>query len=334
VDFELSDDEVALADGMRRLCAGRFPMERLRAVESTHAVVDDRSWQELGDAGVFSLRATSESGEQGLGLGMGAAAVVFEELGRALVPGPLVASHLAGTLGMIDGAASGRAVIGAVTRPGPGKLDAIAPVLVEHLASLTTLLVVDDDGIWAVDPAGLDAAPVERSLDPLTPLWRVDRLPPGAQVAGTGRDDAARWRRDETVLTGALCVGLAFATLELAVEYAKGREQFGRPIGSFQAVKHLCADMLVRAETARAAVQAAAVTIDQPDVGDPDRAAAGAGLLAAEAANANGRSCIQVHGGMGFTWEVPAHLFMMRARVLGAGMRSPGELAELVAERY
>jgi alkylation response protein AidB-like acyl-CoA dehydrogenase len=331
MDFELSDDEVALADGMRRLCAGRFPLERLRAVEGTHTVVDDRSWQELGDAGVFSLRVP---GEPGLGLGMAEAAVVFEELGRALVPGPLVATHLAATLGVIDGAASGKAVVGAVARAGAGKLDAMNPVLVEHLGSLTTLLVVGDDGIWAVDPTGLDAEPVGRSLDPLTPLWRVDRLPPGERVGGASSDDAVRWRRDETVLTGALCVGLAFATLELAVEYAKGREQFGRPIGSFQAVKHLCADMLVRAETARAAVHAAAVTIDQPDVGDPDRAAAGAGLLAAEAANANGRSCIQVHGGMGFTWEVPAHLYMMRARVLGAGLRSSGELAELVAERY
>ena len=99
-------------------------------------------------------------------------------------------------------------------------------------------------------------------------------------------------------------------------------------------MKHICADMLVRAETARAAVYAAAVTIDQPEVGDAERAAAGAGLLGAEAAQANGRSCIQVHGGMGFTWEVPAHLYLMRARMIAAEMGPASDLALAVAERY
>jgi alkylation response protein AidB-like acyl-CoA dehydrogenase len=92
--------------------------------------------------------------------------------------------------------------------------------------------------------------------------------------------------------------------------------------------------MLVRAEVARAAVHAAAATIDQPEVGDAERAAAGAGLLAAEAAVANGKTCIQVHGGMGFTWEVPAHLYLMRARVVAETLDEPGDMAELVAERY
>jgi alkylation response protein AidB-like acyl-CoA dehydrogenase len=142
------------------------------------------------------------------------------------------------------------------------------------------------------------------------------------------------WRRDASVLGGALLVGLAAATVDLAVAYAKERQQFGKPIGSFQAVKHLCADMLVRSEVARAAVHAAAVTIDQPDVGDAERAAAGAGLLAVEAAIANGKTCIQVHGGMGFTWEVPAHLYLMRARVLAGELEGADALAELVAERY
>jgi alkylation response protein AidB-like acyl-CoA dehydrogenase len=205
-------------------------------------------------------------------------------------------------------------------------------VVIEHLGSLGALVVVDDDSLAVVDPATLDAVEVERSLDPLTPLWRVDHLPAGEPVGG--REESGRWRRDSEVLGGALLVGLAAASLELAVEYAKGREQFGRPIGSFQAVKHLCADMLVRAEVARAAVHAAAVTIDQPDVGDAVRAAAGAGLLAVEAALANGKSCIQVHGGMGFTWEVPAHLYLMRARVLADALEGTGALAELVAERY
>jgi alkylation response protein AidB-like acyl-CoA dehydrogenase len=328
MDFELSEDEVALADGMRRLCAGRFPLERIRGGEGEAVTIDASGWSELADAGVFSLRVPEDAG--GLGLGTAAAAVVFEELGRALVPGPILATHLAA--GMVEGAGDGKVMVGAVRRPTSRPGSTAAPVIVGHLGSLGALVVVGDDGLVVVDPATLDAVAVERSLDPLTPLWRVDHLPVGERVGGP--DAGALWRRDAAVLGGALLVGLAAATVDMAVGYAKERQQFGKPIGSFQAVKHLCADMLVRAEVARAAVHAAAVTIDQPDVGDAERAAAGAGLLAVEAAIANGRSCIQVHGGMGFTWEVPAHLYLMRARVLAGELDGPDALAELVAERY
>ena len=165
-------------------------------------------------------------------------------------------------------------------------------------------------------------------------------MAPGRPSCARGAASAApRPRRaggaTERILTAApWCAGIAAATCDLAVDYAKGREQFGRPIGSFQAVKHLCADMLVRAEVARAAVQAAAVTVDQPEVGDALRAAAGAALLAAEAAMANAKACIQVHGGMGFTWEVPVHLYLMRARVLASTAGTSPELAAEVAARY
>jgi alkylation response protein AidB-like acyl-CoA dehydrogenase len=324
MDFELSEDEAALADGMRRLCAGRFPLEKIRAAEGERVVIDATGWSELADAGVFSLRLPEDAG--GLGLGTAEAAVVFEELGRALVPGPILATHLAA--GVVDGADDGKAMVGAVWR----RPRAAGPVVIGHLGSLGALVAVSDGGLDVIDPAGLDAVAVERSLDPLTPLWLVDHLPAGEPVGGP--DAAALWRRDASVLGGALLVGLAAAAVDLAVAYAKEREQFGKPIGSFQAVKHLCADMLVRAEVARAAVQAAAVTIDQPDVGDTERAAAGAGLLAVEAAIANGKACIQVHGGMGFTWEVPAHLYLMRARVLAGALDGTDALAELVAERY
>jgi len=141
VDFELNSDQIALADGIRRLCDGRFPLERLRIAEGSASAIDDRAWQELADAGVFSLRAV---GDEGLGLGMAEAAVVFEELGRALVPGPLVASHVAATLGLVDGAATGKAVVGAARRPSTVKLDAVVPVLLDHFGALTELVVVDD----------------------------------------------------------------------------------------------------------------------------------------------------------------------------------------------
>jgi alkylation response protein AidB-like acyl-CoA dehydrogenase len=323
VDFELSELQTDLAEGIQRLCKGRFPLETIRRFEGAEQVVDRDGWLALGEAGVFGLCLAEEAG--GAGLGLAEAAVVFEELGRSLVPGPLVATHLAA--GLVDGAADGTAVVGLVERPHAGE---IIPVIVEDLADLDVLLVVSDEGVSSVEPSALDATRLTRPLDPLTPVWSLTSLSAGTPVAGP--EVAAWWRRDGTVLTAALQIGSAAWLTDLAVEYAKARQQFGRPIGSFQAVKHLCADMAVRAEVARSAVHAAAVTVDQPEVGDAVIAAAGAKLLADEAALANGRSCIQVHGGMGFTWEVPAHLAYKRARVLATQFGTDSQLAEALAD--
>ena len=322
MNFVLSEDQMALADGMKALCAGHFSLERLRAGEGEPRVVDAADWAELGAAGVFSIRTPEEHG--GLGLGMAESVVVFEELGRALVPGPLVSSALAA--GVVDGASDGTVVVGSVTRPPPGN-----PVLVAHKDALGVLVVVDDDGLALVDPTSLSATPAERSLDPLTPMWMVQGdLPQGDRIGGP--EGAVGWHYAEALLSSAMCVGIGAATLDMAVSYAKAREQFGRPVGSFQAIKHICADMLVRVELARVALHAAAVIADDPQAGDPIRTMAGATLLALEAALENGRKCIQVHGGMGFTWEVPAHLYLMRARVLESVCEAVGDLAQTVAE--
>ena len=331
MDFELTEFQSDLATGVRRLCEGRFALDTLRRAEGSDRVVERVGWRQLGGAGVFNLCLGEDTG--GLGLGLADAALVFEELGRALVPGPLVASHLAA--GLIEGADDGSVVVGLVERPSGGSGATasgglVVPVVIEHLADLDVLLAVSDEGVTSIEPSTLDATRMGRPMDPLTPLWSVSSLPAGTPVAGA--DVSARWRRDGAVLTAALQIGAAAWTTELAVEYAKERKQFGRPIGGFQAIKHLCADMVVRTEVARAAVHAAAVTVDQPDVGDALVAAAGAKLLADEAALANGRSCIQVHGGMGFTWEVPAHLAYKRARVLATQFGTDHELAESLAE--
>ncbi len=323
MDFELSESDRELADGVRRLCEGAFPLEAIRALESTERVVDRKGWRLLGEAGVFHLRLSEERG--GVGLGLSEAALVFEELGRALVPGPLVATHLAA--GLVEGADDGSVVVGMVER---GSTTRPFPSVVEHLADLDVLLVLAEDGVVSTDPSSLESVGLVRPMDPLTPVWSVTALNGGTPIAGP--EVAERWRREGAVLTAALQVGSAAWTTELAVEYAKGRVQFGRPIGGFQAVKHLCADMAVRTEVARCAVHAAAVTADQPDVGDPSAAAWGAKLLADEAALANGRSCIQVHGGMGFTWEVPAHLAFKRARVLSSQFGTADTLAEALGD--
>jgi alkylation response protein AidB-like acyl-CoA dehydrogenase len=309
MDFELSSDQEALRDGMRKLCEGRFPIDVVRAG------FDRARWTELADAGVFALRLPESDG--GVGLGLAEAALVFEELGRALVPGPVVGTHLAA--GVL---ADGDRVVTIVDRAAP---------VVDHLRVADAVCVIDDAGVWRIDPASVQAEDVAEPLDPLTPVSRVAAagLPQGEQVAGA--DVAARWRVEGAVLTAALCLGLAEAATDLAVAYAKEREQFGKPIGAFQAVKHLCADMLVLTEVARAAVYAAGVTGDDPSVGDPVRAASVAKVSAGEAAVANGKSCIQVHGGMGFTWEVDAHLYLKRAWLLDQAFGSSDEHAARLA---
>ena len=306
MDFELTPDQEALQAGIRKLLHGRAGMERVRAAAQLPGAVDEELWAELAAAGVFALRLPEAEG--GVGLGLADAVLVFEELGRALVAGPLVGTHLSAP-GSAD-------VVGVIERTPDG------PIVIEHLDALRSLIVVDDRGLWQIDCAGLaaSAVPAARPLDPLTPVHTVDRFPDGDRV-GTA-EDSARWRVDGAVLTAALLLGNAAATVDLTVAYAQERQQFDRPIGSFQAVKHILADMLVRTEVARAAVYAAGVTADDPVVGDPRRAAAVAKLQAGRAAIANGKACIQVFGGMGFTWDVDAHLYLKRAWVLDTAFGS------------
>jgi alkylation response protein AidB-like acyl-CoA dehydrogenase len=304
VDFRLSDDQEALRAGIRDFCEGRVAVDALRELEGERAV-DPGLWRELAEMGVFSLRQPEARG--GVGLGMADAALVFAELGRRLVPGPLVWTHLAA--GLVDGAAGGGAVVGGLDlAAGEG-----GPLLVEYLDRLDALLLLRADGIWRAEPKGVAREPVAVPLDPHTPLFHVAKLPRGERIAGP--DAAAELRLQGATLVAAVCLGIAEATLELAVDYAKRREQFGRPIGSFQALKHIMADMFVRQEVARAAVYAAGATLDDPAVGDVARAVAAAKVTAGEAALKNARACIQIHGGMGYTWEIPAHYYLKRAWV-------------------
>ncbi|MGH8982886.1 MAG: acyl-CoA dehydrogenase family protein [Acidimicrobiia bacterium] len=302
MNFDLSPDQEALRDGVHSLCEGCFPPTRVRDG------FDRSVWRELGDAGVLSLRSD--------GFGRADAAVVFEELGRALVPGPVVWGYLGH--GRVDG------VVGGIE-----SVD--GPVLVEHRDAIDALVVLDGDGVRAVPASELgEGRPAERPLDPLTPVYRIERLPDGGERLG-GPELTEEWRRDGAVLTAAVLVGLARGCTDLSVAYAHERRQFDRQIGSFQAVKHILADMAVRTELARAAVHAAACTVDDPDVGNVPRAVAGAKLLAGEAAVANGLAATQVHGGMGFTWEVDVHLYLKRAWALGTVLGTSGQHADTVA---
>ncbi|MGW4688667.1 acyl-CoA dehydrogenase family protein [Streptomyces sp. NPDC004244] len=320
MDFQPTQEQRDLRSGVRELLARRYGREVLRAavdaVDAPAAVLDRGLWRELGGAGFFALRLPEAAG--GVGLGLAEAVLVFEEAGRALLPGPLVATHLAA--GAVPGAAEGTTVVTAFDLGGGGRAGAPgAPgvpgvpggALVAHLGEADAVLGS------GVDPVALlrTGEPV-RSADPLTPLHRVPAPADGAEVAP--------YRDEGALLTAALQLGSALRTLELAVRHAKEREQFGQPIGGFQAVKHLCAGMLVRAELARTAVYAAAVTADPVEI-------AGAKLLADEAAVGNARDCLQVYGGMGFTWEADVHLHLKRAWLRAEQWRTAGEAEGVLA---
>ncbi|MFJ6317204.1 acyl-CoA dehydrogenase family protein [Streptomyces californicus] len=327
MDFQLSDDQRALRSGMRDLLGAVFDRDRMRAAVERGGALDRALWRELGAAGFFALRLPEEDG--GVGLGLPEAVLLFEEAGRALLPGPLVATHLAA--GRVKGAAEGAAVVTAADGDRP----------VAHLMEADAVLAgggpLDGEALRAFVAA---ARPV-RSMDPLTPL----HLPPPEPVAGgpgrvafapgrvagpavsaPGRAPAyaGRLRYEAALLSAAEQLGSAARTTEMAVQHARERQQFGAPIGSFQAVKHLCADMLARTEPARAAVYAAAVT------GDPLEIAA-AELLADEAAVRNARDCLQIHGGMGFTWEADVHLHLKRAWLRAATGLTEAEAEEELA---
>ena len=321
MDFRVDEGQQALCDGIRSFCEGRVRLDALGEIASKG--LDRALWRDLSEMGVFQLRLPEARG--GLGLGMSEAVLVFAELSRRLVPGPLVWSHLAAEL--IPGAASGEVVVGGLDRMLPSS----DPLLIEHLDALDVLLVLRPGGVHRLDPRALRAERVATPLDPLTPLFEAAELPEGEPIAGP--ESAQRLRLEGGALVAAQLFGIAEATQELATAYAKGREQFGRPIGSFQAIKHLLADMFVRQELARAAAYAAGATLDHPEAGDPARAVSSAKVVAGDAALANSRACIQVYGGMGYTWEMPCHYYLKRSWVLASLFGSGEEHSERLARQ-
>jgi alkylation response protein AidB-like acyl-CoA dehydrogenase len=297
--FLPSDEQRELQRGVREVLDAAYPLDKLPGG------FDAGLWSTLVETGVFSLRTELE-------LGFVEASLVFEELGRAAVPGPLVGTFIA----------AGRAD-GPVTVVDPR----LSPILVAHLAISRRVLVLDPAGPRLANAGDLSGVPLEDPIDPLTPLHELTAVSGGSPF-GVGYDQVIH---EGALLTAAIQVGLAARFTELAVDYAKTREQFDRPIGSFQAVKHICADMLVKTELARAALHSAAVMLDDPEAGDPNRAVAGAKLLADEAATGNSRSCVQVHGGMGFTWEVPVHYLLKRAWLHATEFGTADDHAEALA---
>ena len=304
MEFRLDEAQIALQETVARFCAASFPFDAVTAREG--ATIDPIAWRELADLGVLGMLQSEEV--EGIGFTTVDAAIVFEQLGRHLVPGPLLWTLLAAPL--VQGATTGETRVGGVEAR--DIVDGAA--VVEHAGGIDVLLVLARDGVFAHRPENLASPLPLESLDPLTTFGRVTGLGLGDQVGS--RADAERLRMLGTLLTASMSAGISARALEVAREYALERHQFGVPIGSFQAVKHILADMYVRDVSAQSATYAAAAVLHAPGEDDALRAVATAKVLAAEAAVVNASSAIQVLGGMGFTWDMPPNYLLKRAWVL------------------
>ncbi|CUU59265.1 Acyl-CoA dehydrogenase, N-terminal domain [Parafrankia irregularis] len=312
MQFRLDDDQLAMRDAVRAFCADHFSLDDLAAREGKPT--DATLWSALAELGILGLLLddAAPGSEAGSGLGLVEAAIAFEQLGAHLAGGPVLWSTLAAPF--VDGAAEGTVRVAGVTIDGSAAGSTTGPLVVEHGDECDVLLVAYDDRLDVCPRAEVAASVTGAPLDPLTPVAVLPDVPAGRVVGGA--PEAGRLRLRGEILSAAALVGVAQGALDVARDYALEREQFGVAIGSFQAIKHMLADMYVRVELARASAYAAAAVATDPRAGDPRRAASAAKLLAGEAGIANGRAAVQVLGGMGFTWDMLPHYFLKRAWVL------------------
>lgn len=334
-----SDEEVLLRETAARVADDLFPPDTVRDAIKGPAGARHPAWDRLVDLGLVGLLVDVEHG--GSGASTVSACIVAEELGRVLAPVPFVASaiaaaallrHCGGTPADLRALAAGQPCAVLVDRslrwPGNG-------------VSRAVWGWVDGAAVLAPGSGGsvrrVDVAPArpDGSVDLLLPVLPtgdlpLSELPAPAVPVGEGARRAVATAR---VGCAAGLLGIARGAMTTAVAYAKEREQYGRPIGSFQAVQHLCADMLVDVETAHSAVYGAARVVEESSVAEAERVAASAKAWAGEAAVRVCETSIQVLGGIGVTWEHPAHLRLRAAHLQGAVLGGPGDCYELLAER-
>ncbi len=314
-----------------------FDLNALSALDGAPSVVDRALWRRCAELGWFGLGLDESLG--GVGYTLAEEALLFAELGAHATPGPFLATVLGARLAAATGAADlaaellgGDRVVVLAEPEGIGAVGAevSGTVRITDHGDADLLLVVGAEGVAIVDASAADVV-AQPSLDPLVPLGvaNLDRVP--AVVHAVDADAAALHLRG-TVLVAAELAGIAAATAAQSTEYAKDREQFGRPIGSFQAVKHRCADMAVRAEAATSLVRYASLAVADGRPDGPFHADA-ARTVAGDAALANSQINVQNHGGIGFTWEHTAHRYVNRTQFL---LRTLGDrrthLAALLAE--
>ena len=313
MDFELSDDQLALRDAAREVLDKLASRERVRSVVGTGGVPDAELWRAMVEQGWTALEVPEEEG--GLGLGMVEAAVLLEEAGRHLAPAPFLSTFLATGALRAAGAGSarwaGRLAVGEAV--GCVATDLAWPVL--YAPSADVAVVCGDDAVVVVDLAGGPGRPrAEEAMDLTRQLGWLKLEGREVETMALPPATAQRLRDRGAVAHSAELLGGAAAVLDMSVAYAKERVQFGKPIGSFQAVKHRLADMLVDVEGMRSAVYHAAWCLgaDHPEA---TVAASTAKVWCSDAAKRVMASGLQVHGGIGFTWEHDLHLYLKRSQL-------------------
>lgn len=316
MDFALSEEQAELASVVSAVLAKQADPAAVRAATATPLGYDETLWSTLCEqVGVAALAIPEE--DDGAGATFFETAVVLEELGRSLAPSPLLATTVATAALLAGGADEARSRL--LPRIAAGEiatvaLDRGAPVLDADRAAIV-LAVVGDDLVEVADPRATWAESVDQSL-------RLGRLAStDGDVVGDGAAARAAAELASTVGVAALAVGLCDRALRMTVDYSKERVQFGRPIGSFQALKHRMAEMLVRLELARSATWSAAYAVSRGTTDAPDLARAAASY-ALEAASDLAGECVQLHGGIAITWEHDAQLVFKRAHAL-AHMAGP-----------
>jgi alkylation response protein AidB-like acyl-CoA dehydrogenase len=301
VDLEPTDDQRLIEDSINGLLNDRLPISRLRETINHAGRAEVGLWSEFAGLGLFGMGLSDDKGGFGYGLPeeMLAARALGLHLASPSVLAQMAAAHIASDA--LRGAiVSGEVKAAFATRTVTGEIQVIDGADAQQVVLLGA-------------GAALVSLEVLGTLEPVSPMDETISLARAGGVADTLRNaDADRI----SLLAAAYLVGVAQAATDMAVEYAGTREQFGQPIGSFQAIKHICADMAVRATAADAQARFTAITFGVG--GDDRREVAAARWLASDAALANAKANIQVHGGMGFTAECDAHLFLKRAHLFTA----------------
>ena len=326
MEFGFSDEQQEIQSTARDFLADRFKPEKVRELAESDDPYDEGLWREMCELGWAGIALPSEHGGQGLGTVE--LVILLEQMGYALAPSPFLANAIAALMIVhagsdeqqgrwLPGMASGEARGAAALTPDP------EPVL-GAAEGAAVLVLGDSDGARIVEP---DAARLERldMIDTTRAYFRVsaeggDPLP--------GEIDAPN--DVAAVALAAELVGVAQRALDMAVDYAKEREQFGRPIGAYQAVSHRLADMLWAVEEARSLSYYAAWVADAEPESLP-LAASMAKARASDAATSVAHDAIQTLGGIGFTWEHDVHFFLKRAKVSAQLLGSAGHHRARVA---
>jgi alkylation response protein AidB-like acyl-CoA dehydrogenase len=326
MNFDFTDDQQAIKRTAHDLLADRFKFDRVRELAEA-GKYDEDAWKELCELGWPGIFIDEEYGGQGLGAVE--LIILMEELGYALAPVPFLSNAAAGL--MIQAAGSDEQK----QRWLPGIASGEARGAAGLVRGDEAKLVPDGDGAELIVLCSADGvAVVERSAAEVEPVATMDSTRRYARVRAGG-GEALEGEAGPGIGAGLLALsaeltGVAQRAMEMAVEYARDRKQFGRPIGSYQAVSHRCAQMLLETEGARSATYYGAWTADA----EPASLELAASMAKAYASDAGWRVCsssLQVHGGIGFTWEHDLHFFLKRAKVDGLLWGSASEHRERVA---